>query len=553
MGKTIIKYTFILGLFVWLVLYFGMPTFAWGFMGLPLAFLFFSGLIFLIERTRQLSKGKSVRKPLIIPGILLLISIIYAFVIPSLSSWAFFRADDYRNLIGEVKIGESFAKDVAPISHDKIRIVDQELAYRLGDKVLGGQPSLGSQAHLGTFRIQKVNGEFVWVAPLIHSGIFKWFNNKDGAHGYVVVSATNERDVKLVQSINGKDVKIKYQPGAYAGDFLTRHIYMNGYMTQGFTDYTFEIDDEGTPFWVVTLYDKTVGFAGSNAKGVLVVNAMNGEINEYSIKDAPVWLDRIQPKEFVQRQLDDWGQFVHGWWNPSNEDKLTTTDGMSLVYDQNDKSYWFTGLTSVGGDEGTVGFVLVDTRTKETIWYKQVGATEQAAMNSAMGKVQEKRYHASFPLTYNINGVPTYVMPLKDQAGLIKMVAMVPVQDYSMVAVGNDLNEAVRNYKNTLNGSSNSIVPKSNSVRFSTKTVISRMASDIREGSTSYYLMLDGYPHKIFSVTSAISNEIPLSLVGDSILIQYDESKEERIDIVRFDNLSITPTKTEGGELKKME
>ncbi|MFT5916869.1 MAG: hypothetical protein ACI81T_003379 [Bacteroidia bacterium] len=548
-----IYYIVVLAIFVWSQLYWGMPTFRWGFNGLPMMLLFLAGVVFVLERNWHSKRSGNVSKALKIPSILLVLSAFFALIIPFVTSWSAFRADDYRNLVGEVKIGESFADDVAPISIDKIRIVDQELAYRLGDKVLGSEPSLGSQAHLGTFRIQKVNGEFVWVAPLIHSGIFKWWNNKEGANGYVVVSATNERDVRLVQKIGETPIKIKYQPGGFAGDFLPRHIYFNGYMTQGFTDYTFEIDDKGMPFWVVSLYDKKVGFGGSDVIGVLTVDAMSGDIKEYSIEEAPIWLDRIQPKKFVQRQLDDWGEFVHGWWNPSNEEKLTTTNGMSLVYDQNDRSYWYTGLTSVGSDQGTVGFLLVDTRTKETTWYKQIGATEQAAMSSAEGKVQEKGYQASFPVTYNINGAPTYVMPLKDRAGLIKMVSMVSVQDYSIVAVGADLNEAVRAYKNELNSSGNEISPTNNSTKFKINSTINRLSTDVKSGNTFYYMTLSGYPHKVFIITSAISDEIPITQAGDSVLVTYDDGKTKTVDIVDFDNLEISAQKTDGAEIKKME
>ena len=131
--------------------------------------------------------------------------------------------------------------------------------------------------------------------------------------------------------------------------------------------------------------------------------------NEYSIEDAPTWVDRIQPSEFVFDQIHDWGEYVEGYWNFANENKLEPSNGISLIYGSNNRSYWYTGITSVGSDEGTVGFILVDTRTKESIWYKQKGATEIAAQRSAMGKVQEKRYAASFPITYNINGIPTYV------------------------------------------------------------------------------------------------------------------------------------------------
>ena len=144
---------------------------------------------------------------------------------------------------------------------DKIRVVDQELAYLLGEKIIGSQAALGSQIQLGKFSIQKVNNELYWIAPLLHSGFFKWLNNKEGTPGYVMVSATNERDVKLVQNIDGKAVKIKYQPSAYFQSNIHRHVYFNGYSTVGLADFTFEIDEKGNPFWVITTFNKEIGRA----------------------------------------------------------------------------------------------------------------------------------------------------------------------------------------------------------------------------------------------------------------------------------------------------
>mgnify|MGYP000473348581 FL=1 len=190
---------------------------------------------------------------------------------------------------------------------------------------------MGSQVELGHFCIQKIQNELYWVAPLLHSGFFKWINNSEGTAGYVMVSATNERDVKLVQQIDGKPLKIKYQPSAYFQSEIHRHAYLNGYSTIGLTDFTFEINDEGKPFWVITTYDKTIGFSGNNATGVLVVDAQNGAIQEYSIANTPKWVDRIQPLDFIEDQLNDWGTLIHGYFNFSNEDKLQITEGMTLV------------------------------------------------------------------------------------------------------------------------------------------------------------------------------------------------------------------------------
>jgi hypothetical protein len=509
------------------------PTINYGYLGLPIIILLINGFLYL---KTHLKKEEREKKSKMFP-IIFWSTLSYIIILPALTSLPIFKAEEYRDLIGEIKIGEDFANKVSPISTDEIRVVDRSIAYKLGDKVLGSKPSLGSQVKLGDFNIQMVNDKLYWISPLIHSGFFKWSKNKKGTNGYVMVSATDERDVKLVQEINGKPIFIKFQPGAYFSDNLKRHVYLNGYITKGFTDFTLEIDNNGIPYWVISLFNKRIGFSGEDVTGILVVNAETGELREFSIENAPDWVDRIQPADFIVEQLNDWGEYVQGYWNFANENKLTTTKGISLVYGENNRSYWYTGLTSVGSDEGTVGFVLVDTRTKESVWYKQIGATEEAAQLSAMGKVQEKRFAASFPITYNINGIPTYVMSLKDQAGLDKMLAMVSVEDYTIVGVGNNMKETLRAYKNALNSNGNSISPSSTRIVSEIKTIVLRISSDIRNGNTNYYLITKDYINKIFIGSSLISNELPITNIGDSVLIRYDDGGNELIDITKFDNL----------------
>ena len=289
-----------------------------------------------------------------------------------------------------------------------------------------------------------------------------------------------------MQQIDGKPLKIKYQPSAYFQSEIHRHAYLNGYSTIGLTDFTFEINDEGKPFWVITTYDKTIGFSGNNATGVLVVDAQNGAIQEYSIANTPKWVDRIQPLDFIEDQLNDWGTLIHGYFNFSNEDKLQITEGMTLVYGKDNKSYWYTGITSTGKDESAVGFVLVDTRTKETTFYKQGGATEFAAQSSAQGKVQEKEYTASMPIPYNINSIPTYVMTLKDKGGLVKMFAMVAISDYTIVGVGNTMRETLTAYKNVYNMADNKINPNSVANKKIIQSVVTRIQNDVKNGNSFY-------------------------------------------------------------------
>lgn len=532
----------ILLLFGFLLFYTTLPVINYGFIGLPVLLIFL--IIVAIIAFTKIEVVKPANKMRIIstPGkyiyFVLLAVLAYVIIVPVLTSLPMFRSEDYQKLIGKVEDGQNLKNHIAPISLDKIRVVDEELAMLLGEKIIGSQPSLGSQTEIGEFTIQKVNDELYWVAPLLHTGFFKWYNNSEGTPGYVMVSATNERDVKLIQDVKGKPVKIKYQPGAFFGSRIDRHVYFNGYATVGLEDFNFEIDDNGHPYWIVTKYKKRIGFAGNDATGVLVVDAETGVIQEYDIANTPLWVDRIQPISFIEEQLNDWGEYVHGYWNWANENKLMTTEGLTLVYGENHKSYWYTGLSSVGKEESAVGFVLVDTRTKEATYYRQSGATEYAAQSSAEGKVQEKGYHASLPIPYLINNIPTYVMTLKDDGGLVKMFAMVSINDYTIVGVGNTMRETLMAYKNVYNMADNGIDPASVSTKKSFKSVVTRIENDVKNGNSFYYFTIKDYPN-IFVGSSQLSNELPVTMVGDSINIAFDVDLEEVIDVSSFDNLNI--------------
>ena len=464
-----------------------------------------------------------------------------AVVLPTLASTPIIRAKAYRNLLGTVKESE-FTKDVSPVNVNEIRIVDEEMAMKLGDKKLGEVPAIGSVSKLGKFHIQKVGEKLYWVAPLVHRDFIKWVTNMSGTNGYVMVSANDPQDVKLVQKANGEDVKIVYQPDAYILQDLHRHVYINGGMSKGMADYTLEIDDNGKPYWVVSLYEHKVGFGGANVTGTAIVDAKTGETKFYSVKDTPEWVDRIQPESFVIDQINSWGIYVNGFINSIISEKgvLKATEGTSLVYGEDDKSYWYTGITSAGGDESTIGFMLVDSRTKEAKLYKQPGATEMAAMKSAEGSVQEKNYEATFPVMYNILGQPTYVSSLKDKAGLVKRVVFVSVEDYNIVGVGRDKNEAMKNYKDALeNGGSSLEIDESDELDKELEGTVKRIAADTKNGNTVYYLTLDTDEGNIFYATSKISKELPLTKEGDKIKITFSKDEKDVIEIDEFDNYNI--------------
>jgi hypothetical protein len=289
-------------------------------------------------------------------------------ILLSIYSSALFHVNVYKNQMPEPEVRE-FSSDVQPIDVSQLPVVDTDLASLLADKKLGESTALGSRVTLGAPTIQKINGKLVWAVPLEHSGFFKWASYTEGTPGYILVSATNPRDVTYVE-----DYLIKYPPKAFFFDQLERHVRLAGGFFNGLTDYSFEINDDGEPYWVITTYKNLTGIRLPEADGVIIINATTGETKRYSMSDVPAWVDRVQPIDFDMTQIDNRGRYIHGLFNFSNRDKFQTSEGSAIVYN-NDRCYLYTGLTSVGTDESTIGFILVDMVTKTPYLY-QIGARD---------------------------------------------------------------------------------------------------------------------------------------------------------------------------------
>ncbi|MEG0214584.1 MAG: hypothetical protein RR685_00370 [Hungatella sp.] len=478
----------------------------------------------------QFQMDKSVRG--IKKGIFLLAFIWGLYFLVSILSAPLFHYKAYRDQLGQPQISE-FTDTVQPLALDQLPVVDKYLALELADKKVGENPGLGSQIILGSPVIQQVNDRLVWVVPLEHSGFFKWLKNMDGSAGYIIVSATDVSDVSLVT-----DHKIKYQRNAYLFDDLNRQVRLfHGGMFRGLSDYSFELDESGVPYWCITTYENKWLFQLPEATGIAMVNACTGETIYYPLGSQPEWVDRVQPEDFIMNQIQNQGAYVHGVFNFSNQDKFRPSQGNIIVYSNSD-CYLFTGLTSVGSDESAIGFIMVNMVTKEAKHYQMSGATELAAQRSAEGKVQQYGYQASFPMIINLDGQATYFMTLKDNAGLIKQYAFVSVSNYTNVGTGETLDSALRNYRQVLTGSNSGIVSGQTADKI-TGTVL-RIASEQSGDNLTYKIILKEKPSLIFTISYDASNELSLTLPEDRVSIEYMSNPTGICSGTRFDNLAFT-------------
>ena len=448
-----------------------------------------------------------------------------------IGSSVFFHWKAYRDQLGE-PIVKKFSSEIQVVDTNQIPVVDRALAIKLADKKLGEKPSLGSQVYIGEPVIQMVNDKLVWVVPLHHSGVFKWLTNMSGTPGYVVVSATNVNDVQYVE-----DFKIKYHPNSYLIHDLNRHIRLSGEWMEGITDDSFELDDNGQPYWVVSTYKYTRGFALPETTGAIIVNATTGEMEKYSIEEMPEWVDRVQPEDFILRQITNKGEYVNGIFNFSDKDKYRPSEGHNIIYNNGD-CYLFTGLTSVGSDESAIGFIMVNMVTKEPHLYQMNGATEEAAQSSAQGKVQHLGYKASFPIIINVDGQPTYFMTLKDAEGLIKQYAFVNVSNYSSVGVGVTIQAAMRDYRVVMSGAGMNTDFEDGGELTDVQGTVLRIASEYNGSETVYKILLSSEQDKIFILDAGVSQELALTQPGDHVSLSYYDLGGPIFQGESFDNFS---------------
>ena len=439
---------------------------------------------------RQAENGKTFWKllkgscivPLIVIGAVFVI-----YVVGGLLSSVVIRSGAYAKLI-TVETGD-FTQDIEEISFDQIPMLDRDSAEKLGDRKLGELADMVSQFEVADNYTQiNYKGRPVRVTPLRYGDIFKWLNNRSaGLPAYLIIDMVTQ-EVDVVRLPEG----MHYTTAEHFSRNLYRHLRFQ-YPTYIFNEPTFEIDEEGTPYWVCPRIVKRIGlFGGTDIQGAVLVNAITGESQYYT--DIPTWVDGVYSAEIIMDQYDYYGTYQGGFINSlfGQKNVTVTTEGYNYIA-ANDDVYVYTGVTSAGSDESNIGFILTNQRTKQTTFYSIAGAEEFSAMNSAEGVVQHLNYSATFPLLLNISNQPTYFMALKDYAGLVKMYAMVNVQQYQIVATGASVEECQSNYykllrQNKLDTGEAPILPADEDT---VTGIVTALRSAVIDGTTMYYVTLD--------------------------------------------------------------
>ena len=446
---------------------------------------------------------------------------IVVLILGAILSSQLINSSKYASLI-DISTGD-FATDIIESEDiNDIALMDTDSARIIGERTIGSLSEVVSQYEVSpNYSTIDYNGKPMKVASLEYAGFFKYMNNrKSGIPGYVLVDPV-KNEAKYVEL----NKPIKYSPSAYFNNNLRRHVQFQ-YPFYEFYDFHLELDNEGNPYYICPVLTPNAGlFGAKDVKGIVICDPCTGDSEYMDVADVPQWVDRVYDGDLATAKYDWYGNLSGGYINSviGNKGCKVTTDDYGYKVMGGD--VWaYTGVTSVNGDKSNIGFVLMNLRTAESKYYEIAGAEEHSAMSSAEGQVQHLGYVASFPSLINIKGVPTYIMVLKDNAGLVKMYALVNVEKYSIVATAPTQREALTQYKKLL--AENEIATSQDFSDDSLKTEKIDVV-DIKfiavEGDTFVYIT--DKKGNCYKQAFEENEQLILIQAGDKVTIQYIEEE----------------------------
>lgn len=478
------------------------------------------------KREKNEKKSKRFNGLMVVPVIIALVGVLGA--VASLTLFPG-NAEKYSTILN-TEDGD-FATDIEQADYSTIPFIDRDSAVLLGNRTMGTMADYVSQFEISDLYSQiNYQDAPVRVSPLNYADVFKWWSNHNtGIPAYVIVNMSTQ-DTQIVRL----EDPIYYSDSDPFFNNVDRHVQLS-HPFYIFGEKSFEIDDNGKPYWIYPVIDYTVGlFGGETVSRVVLCDASTGECQDLAIDEVPQWVDRAYPADLLIQQYNWSGALSGGWinsWLGQSGVKQTTpgSDGqLGYNYIAKDDDVWvYSGVTSATADNSIIGFVLINQRTAESKFYPVAGATEESAMSSAEGQVQNLKYEATFPLLINVDNQPTYFMALKDNAGLVKKYAMIDIQRYQNVAVGDTLEETEKSYKKLLRANGVSTDDDSGKATKTDGTAtgtISLISPVVLDGNSHYYVMLNGdgtlYDCPVANVVDIVrfkeGDSVTLTVSGDN-------------------------------------
>lgn len=533
-----------------------------------LVVVFMGSFALVCRANKKIERKEYVKKKSIVPVIIIAVILVFM-AVGYIAGVTLFRAQSYSQLM-TIEDGD-FEADFDEISYDKVPRVDAQRAYTLADQQLGSLSEYKSQYVVSASSTQiNYNNTPVRVAYLEYADVFKWLNNtKDGLPAYMLIDLVTQK-VTAINCVEKFGEGIKYSPTELFNEKLYRHLRFQ-YPTELLDTPNFEIADDQHPYWITPVLDKTIGlFGGTDVKGAIVTDALNGESQYYDIEqlktdEALSWIDVVYSESLIIEQYNYYGKLKNGFWNSiifQNDVNVASVGAGNIAMD--DDVWVYTGVTSSESDASNFGFILCNQRTKETRYYANGGAIESSAQQSAQDAVQNYGYMATFPILLGIDGNPTYFMSLYGDGNTVKGYAFVSLEDKTVVGTGlldvaksdaGALNSALESYidaleekgvadnvdredvivdEDEIQGSNSTDITETPDTEeetskpdtpVSTDTSVTGEVTDIKtsvnDGNTVYYLQIDGKYYYI-KVTDAM--DVLLVSKGDTVTVEFENN-----------------------------
>ncbi|MEK5062618.1 hypothetical protein [Cytobacillus sp. FSL R5-0596] len=418
---------------------------------------------------------------------------------------------------------ETFDEKETPAS------VPPKFARNKMKKAFGQVPNT-SYYELGSLQIQKVNGEYVYIAPVEFSGFFKWLNG-DKTPGYFTISATDS-------SANPKFVKsdMVYTPSSYFNKNIERHIRMQYPQAIFHGEVQLEVDDDGKPFYIRSYGEFISARNGFDVQGIVMVDPLNGQTKTYKLADVPAFIDGAVSPETVSLQNSYFGNYVHGFWNSKfgkSDVRLPSDEGteanVSPIFDENGDMYYFTDFTSPKeGVDSMLGYSLTNSRTGEAVFF--TGNLEESYMDS-QGALQiiekkfiEKKWSGEMPVLYNFYGEASWLTPVLDANGFLQNYFIVSAANPEISAYGTTPNEALRLYKTALQRGGGTVDGSSKAEEKQISGTVVRVYKEKSGDFTVVSFLLDNRKSCVVS-----SETVPMSIYlqeGDHVNVNYLDTGE---------------------------
>jgi hypothetical protein len=426
-------------------------------------------------------------------------------------------------------------------STDHMVIVSPDIATTKASQAMAtgvaGQRNYSTYLQLGPATLQYVDGRMWYVFPLEFDGA----GNKARLHaiepGYIMVSAEDPNAIP-VEHYDGR-YSMVVSLGGGQGSEPDRWAYSHGYSGYLLDDPTLEVNDQGLPYYTVTLLSPRLGWTFFAPVGVLVIDAHTGQITRYALGDVPSWVDRVYSQRMAMTIANWYGDYSQAGFQGvggSNANRFRVSGEPVMVYTGASNPVWRMLLTSYNNDNSVSKIIEMNAATGAMRIYtpeRPMGIEDPVtqAFGNASGTgatlVKADHYQAVDLTLHVIYGHLTWMATYEPEGSDPSFVGIGFVNAYQATAnnvvFGDSKSAALQNYLAQLatEGTANGTAPEQGGQYQTITGKIADIGWDITGGQKYWYITLAGQPgHVYVGTVASVGPALVLAQPGDPVTIR---------------------------------